>query len=45
METVKGNHRFGEAGTDNPVHAVGEVKLRHDIVVFCVKPATATYMQ
>lgn len=20
METVKGNHRFGEAGTDNPVH-------------------------
>ena len=26
METVKGNHRFGEAGTDNLVHAVGEVK-------------------
>jgi hypothetical protein len=28
METVKGNHRLGEAGTDNLVHAVGEVK-RH----------------
>lgn len=26
METVKGNHRFGEAGTDNLVHTVGEVK-------------------
>ena len=26
METVKGNHRLGEAGTDNLVHAVGEVK-------------------
>jgi hypothetical protein len=28
METVEGNHRLGEAGTGNLVHAVGEIK-RH----------------